>query len=98
MAISTAQKWPRGLDGIVLGKDLAAKLRVEVGDEVSLLTAQGTLTDGHDAEAEANAGGRNIQTGLLEADSTFGYRLDPRQRNVSSTRIRWITFSCASMM
>src|SRR4029450_13641955 len=33
-----------GLDGIVLGKDLAAKLRVEVGDEVSLLTAQGRLS------------------------------------------------------
>lgn len=31
-------------DGILIGKDLAAKLGVEVGDSVSVLTAQGTLT------------------------------------------------------
>ena len=34
----------RRRDGILLGKDLAAKLGVEVGDTVSVLTPQGTLT------------------------------------------------------
>jgi lipoprotein-releasing system permease protein len=32
--------------GILIGKDLAAKLRVKVGDSVSLLTPEGTLTPG----------------------------------------------------
>jgi len=33
-----------GTDGILVGKDLAAKLGVGVGDSVSLLTPQGTLS------------------------------------------------------
>src|SRR5437763_7393104 len=35
---------PNGRPGILLGTDLAAQLNVAVGDSVSLITAQGTLT------------------------------------------------------
>jgi lipoprotein-releasing system permease protein len=63
-----------GLDGIVLGKDLAAKLRVEVGDEVSLLTAQGTLSPmGMMPRPRRLRVVGTFSLGLLEADSTFGY-------------------------
>lgn len=63
-----------GLDGIVLGKDLAAKLRVEVGDEVSLLTAQGTLSPmGMMPRPRRMRVVGTFSLGLLEADSTFGY-------------------------
>jgi lipoprotein-releasing system permease protein len=63
-----------GLDGIVLGKDLAAKLRVEVGDEVSLLTAQGTLSPmGMMPRPRRLRVVGTFRLGLLEADSTFGY-------------------------
>jgi lipoprotein-releasing system permease protein len=63
-----------GLDGIVLGKDLAAKLRVEVGDEVSLLTAQGTLSPmGMMPRPRRMQVVGTFSLGLLEADSTFGY-------------------------
>ncbi len=63
-----------GLDGIVLGKDLAAKLRVEVGDEVSLLTAQGTLSPmGMMPRPRRMRVVGTFRLGLLEADSTFGY-------------------------
>lgn len=62
------------LDGIVLGKDLAAKLRVEVGDEVSLLTAQGTLSPmGMMPRPRRLRVVGTFRLGLLEADSTFGY-------------------------
>jgi lipoprotein-releasing system permease protein len=63
-----------GLAGIVLGKDLAAKLRVEVGDEVSLLTAQGTLSPmGMMPRPRRMRVVGTFSLGLLEADSTFGY-------------------------
>ena len=39
-----ARRTATSVDGILLGKDLAAKLGVDVGDSVSLLTPQGTLS------------------------------------------------------
>jgi lipoprotein-releasing system permease protein len=61
-------------DRIVLGKDLAARLRVEVGDDISLLTAQGTLSPmGMMPRPRRLRIGGIFSLGLLEADSTFGY-------------------------
>jgi lipoprotein-releasing system permease protein len=61
-------------DRIVLGKDLAARLRVEVGDDISLLTAQGTLSPmGMMPRPRRLRVGGVFSLGLLEADSTFGY-------------------------
>ncbi len=61
-------------DRIVLGKDLAARLRVEVGDDISLLTAQGTLSPmGMMPRPRRLRVGGIFSLGLFEADSTFGY-------------------------
>jgi lipoprotein-releasing system permease protein len=61
-------------DRIVLGKDLAARLRVEVGDDISLLTSQGTLSPmGMIPRPRRLRVGGIFSLGLLEADSTFGY-------------------------
>jgi lipoprotein-releasing system permease protein len=61
-------------DRIVLGKDLAARVRVEVGDDISLLTAQGTLSPmGMIPRPRRLRVGGIFSLGLLEADSTFGY-------------------------
>jgi lipoprotein-releasing system permease protein len=63
-------------DRIVLGKDLAARVRVEVGDDISLLTAQGTLSPmGMIPRPRRLRVGGIFSLGLLEADSTFGYVL-----------------------
>jgi lipoprotein-releasing system permease protein len=63
-----------GTDGIVLGKDLAAKLNVQVGDDVTLLTPQGTLTPMGMVPRMRRLHVAGIFTlGLLEFDSTYGY-------------------------
>ncbi len=62
------------VDGILLGKDLAAKLNVKVGDDVSLLTPQGTLTPmGMYPKIRRLRVAGIFMLGLLEFDSTYGY-------------------------
>jgi lipoprotein-releasing system permease protein len=61
-------------DGILLGKDLASKLAVGVGDSVSLLTPQGTLSPmGMIPRARRLRVVGIFNLGLLEFDSTYGY-------------------------
>jgi lipoprotein-releasing system permease protein len=62
------------VDGILLGKDLAAKLNVMVGDDVWVLTPQGTLTPMGMYPKKRRLRVAGIFTlGLLEFDSTYGY-------------------------
>jgi lipoprotein-releasing system permease protein len=63
-----------GADGILLGKDLAMKLGVRVGDTVSLLTPQGTLSPmGMIPRTRRLRVAGIFALGLYEFDSTFGY-------------------------
>jgi lipoprotein-releasing system permease protein len=62
------------LDGILLGKDLAASLGADVGDSVTLLTPEGTLSP-----MGMIPGRRRLRVagifslGLFEFDSTYGF-------------------------
>jgi lipoprotein-releasing system permease protein len=62
------------LDGILLGKDLAANLGADVGDSVTLLTPEGTLSP-----MGMIPGRRRLRVagifslGLFEFDSTYGF-------------------------
>jgi lipoprotein-releasing system permease protein len=61
-------------DGVLLGKDLAVKLGVRVGDSVSLLTPQGTLSPMGMIPRMRRLRVAGIFTlGLYEFDSTYGY-------------------------
>jgi lipoprotein-releasing system permease protein len=61
-------------DGILLGKDLAAKLGVAVGDSVSVLTPQGTLSPmGMIPRARRLRVAGIFSLRLFEFDSTYGY-------------------------
>jgi lipoprotein-releasing system permease protein len=65
---------PDEIDGILLGKDLAAKLGVSVGDSVSVLTPQGTLSPmGMIPRARRLRVAGVFSLKLYEFDSTFGY-------------------------
>jgi lipoprotein-releasing system permease protein len=60
--------------GILLGKELAARLGVEVGDMVTLLTPQGTLSPMGVVPRSRLARVAGIYSlGLLEYDSEFGF-------------------------
>jgi lipoprotein-releasing system permease protein len=60
--------------GILLGKDLATSLGVGVGDSVTLLTPQGTLTPFGMAPRQRRLRVAGIfSLGLYEFDSTFGF-------------------------
>jgi lipoprotein-releasing system permease protein len=60
--------------GILLGKDLAARLGVEVGDTVQLLTAQGTLSPmGVMPRSRLVRVAGIYSLGLLEFDSQWGF-------------------------
>ena len=86
-----------GLDGIVLGKDLAAKLSVEIGDEVTLLTPQGTLSPmGMMPRPRRLRVVGTFSLGSARIRFDVRVRVARRGASVCSTRIRWITFSCAS--
>ena len=79
-----AQKWPRGARRNRSGQGPGGKARVVVGDRSVVVDgARNALADGHDAEAEANAGGRNIQTGSCCED-----RFDVRVLSRSETAKR----------
>ena len=63
-----------GPPGILLGKDLAAQLGVEVGDSISLLTPQGTLTPMGMLPRQRPARVVGIYSlGLFEFDSQYGF-------------------------
>jgi lipoprotein-releasing system permease protein len=76
-------------DGILLGKDLASKLRVGVGDEVSVLTPQGTLSPmGMLPRPRRLRVVGVFSLGLLEFDSTYGYvSLDVAKRLLGKDRV-----------
>jgi len=78
------------VDGILLGKDLAAKLNVNVGDDVSLLTPHGgTLSPmGMLPRARRLRVVGMFSLGLLEFDSTYGYvSLDVAKRLLGKDRV-----------
>jgi lipoprotein-releasing system permease protein len=63
-----------GPPGILLGKDLASKLGVSVGDAVTLLTTQGTLSPMGVLPRSRQARVVGIYAlGLLEFDSAYGF-------------------------
>lgn len=63
-----------GVDTILIGKDLAAKLGVDVGDSVSLLTPQGTLSPMGLIPRNRRLRVAGIfGLGLYEFDSTYGF-------------------------
>jgi len=63
-----------GPDGILLGKDLAAKLGVAVGDSVSVMTPEGTLSPmGMIPRTRRLRVAGTFALGLYEFDSTYGY-------------------------
>jgi lipoprotein-releasing system permease protein len=71
-----------GLDGVLLGTDLAAKLGVKVGDTVTLVTAEGPLSPGGmmPGRHRLRVAG-TFSLGLFEFDSTFGFvSLDTAKR------------------
>src|ERR1700722_20043065 len=78
-----------GPDGILLGTDLAAKLHVKVGDEVSLLTAHGTLSPMGMLPRRLRMRVVGIfSLGLYEFDSTYGYvSIDVAKRVLGKDRV-----------
>ena len=63
-----------GLDGVLIGQDLAAKLGVGVGDSVTLLTPQGTLSPmGMIPNRRRLRVAGIFSLGLYEFDSTYGF-------------------------
>jgi lipoprotein-releasing system permease protein len=63
-----------GADGVLLGTDLAAKLGVQVGDAVSLLTPEGTVTPfGMFPRPRRLRVAGIFSLGLFEFDSTYGF-------------------------
>jgi lipoprotein-releasing system permease protein len=64
------EEWP----GILIGKDLASKLRVTVGDTVSVMTPEGTLTPGGMMPRLRTVRVAGIYSlGLYEFDSGYGF-------------------------
>ena len=62
------------LPGILIGKDLAAKLQVKVGDSLRLLTPEGTLTPGGMMPRSRPVQVAGIYSlGLYEFDATYGF-------------------------
>src|SRR5436190_1598487 len=62
------------IGGILVGKDLAAKLALDIGDSVSLVTPVGTLTPGGEMFIPRRLKVVGIfSLGLYEFDSTYGY-------------------------
>src|SRR5207245_4743651 len=65
---------PGGLDGILLGKDLASELGVKVDDSISILTPQGTLSPmGMIPRSRRVRVAGTFSLGLYEFDSPYGF-------------------------
>ena len=78
-ALNTA---PDSTPAIILGKDLAAQLRVSIGDTVRLLTTEGTMTPfGPAFRPRPFKVSGTFSLGLLEYDSSYAFvRLDVAER------------------
>jgi lipoprotein-releasing system permease protein len=78
-----------GPDAILLGTDLAAKLNVKVGDDVSLLTPHGTLSPmGILPRPRRMRVGGIFSLGLFEFDSTYAYvSIDVARRVLGKDRV-----------
>ncbi|MGE5244589.1 MAG: lipoprotein-releasing ABC transporter permease subunit [Betaproteobacteria bacterium] len=78
-----------GPSGILLGKDLAAQLNVGVGDTVSVLTAQGTLSPmGLIPRARRLRVAGLFNLGLYEFDSSWGFvSLETAERLFDKDRV-----------
>jgi lipoprotein-releasing system permease protein len=87
-------------DGILLGTDLAAKLNVKVGDDVSLLTPQGTLSPmGMLPRARRMRVAGIFSLGLFEFDSTYGYvSIDVAKRLLGKDRVDHIQLRVDDIM
>src|SRR5687767_4292914 len=74
-------------DGIVLGQDLAKQLSVNVGDSISLVTPEGTLTPfGMQYRSRPMRVAGIFRLGLFEVDNTFGFvSLETAQRMMNKT-------------
>jgi lipoprotein-releasing system permease protein len=81
-----------GVSGILLGKDLAASLGVAVGDSVTLLTPQGTLTPfGLTPRSRRMRVAGIFSLGLYEFDSTFGFvSIDMAKRLFDKSQVDFI--------
>ena len=81
-----------GVDGILLGKDLAAELGVSVGDSVSILTPQGTLSPmGLLPRSRRLRVAGTFSLGLYEFDSTYGFiSLDAARRLLDKEMVDFI--------
>lgn len=79
-------------DGILLGKDLAAKLGVSIGDSVSVLTPQGTLSPmGLIPRTRRLRVAGTFSLGLFEFDSTYAFvSLDVAKRLLDRTQVDFI--------
>jgi lipoprotein-releasing system permease protein len=87
-----APRTPDDLDGIVLGKDLASNLGVTVGDQVVVLTPEGTLSP-----MGMIPGRRRLRVagifslGLFEFDSSYGFvSLDVAMRMLSKDQVDFL--------
>ena len=87
-------------DGILLGTDLAAKLNVKVGDDVSLLTPNGTLSPmGMLARNRRMRVAGIFSLGLFEFDSTYGYvSIDVAKRVLGKDRVDHIQLRVDDIM
>jgi len=81
-----------GLDGILLGSDLAASLGVAVGDSVTLFTPQGTLSPmGLIPRTRRLRVAGIFNLGLYEFDSTYGFvSLDVAKRLLDKDQVDFI--------
>jgi lipoprotein-releasing system permease protein len=87
-------------DGILLGTDLAAKLNVKVGDDVSLVTPHGTLSPMGMLLRPRRMRVAGIFTlGLFEFDSTYGYvSIDVAKRVLGKDRVDHIQLRVDDIM
>ena len=87
-----APQTPDDHDGILLGKDLASKLGVAVGDTVSVITAEGTLTPFGPALRQRTLRVAGIiSLGLYELDNSSGYvLLDVAKRLFAKTEAQMV--------
>jgi lipoprotein-releasing system permease protein len=87
-------------DGILVGTDLAAKLNVKVGDDVSLLTPHGTLSPmGMLPRGRRMRVAGIFSLGLFEFDSTYGYvSIDVAKRVLGKDRVDHIQLRVDDIM
>jgi lipoprotein-releasing system permease protein len=83
---------PDDRDGILLGKDLAAELGVGVGDSISVLTPEGTLSPmGMLPVPRRLRVAGTFSLGLYEFDSTYGFvRLETARRMLGRDTAEYI--------